>query len=544
MIAVLVWLFATAFSFAQHTEVQDAGSGRKTQTDYDATNKVTQQRTVGAEGNVLERVEYEYLTGHSEPPTVIRQTTTTYATDGRIREATRQTFDENTNFTEELIRVFDDAGNQIAGHVLAHDPWSGAYTCRDWIAPAQAYKKVECPEGEESSGGEETVRKFTAQEVFKALSDARAAEQREKTTPVRMIPNPAARIPFENDFGIVLPTNVSPGEQISGILTQDATHYEGMPEIHVTRLAIPPISGDVRSLLGWSLQIGEEPAQPAADPITFTVPKNHADLKITLNQSGNPTQVISTVIQFRRSHKEHIPRSFQSAALCLKGQLCMVSGPFNGDSHKSFAAFEIRPAKIVAETQHYALLAVPEETEPGSRPLFLSEGSKAVALPIVVADFTIKGNGREIQARQSLVVSPTVEGPANIPDELWRAGNFPATNLDQARELVPDFKLNRKNKKTHGDEDSQEKEKDEQTSGEILVVVKNGTPAQISLRGSKNQMLVFHLDQESFKMGTFKFAVVVESMKAGRVDLHGYTIPFLAPAHGQEFGLDRSASPP
>jgi hypothetical protein len=115
-IASLIWLCAASIAFAQHTEVQDAGSGRKTQTDYDATNKVTQQRTVDSEGNVLEKVEYEYLSGYAAPPpTVIRQTTTTYAPDGKIRETTRQTFDENTNFTEELIRVFDDAGKQIHG---------------------------------------------------------------------------------------------------------------------------------------------------------------------------------------------------------------------------------------------------------------------------------------------------------------------------------------------------------------------------------------------------------------------------------------------
>jgi len=546
-IASLIWLCAASIAFAQHTEVQDAGSGRKTQTDYDATNKVTQQRTVDSEGNVLEKVEYEYLSGYAAPPpTVIRQTTTTYAPDGKIRETTRQTFDENTNFTEELIRVFDDAGKQIGGHLLTHDPWSGTYACKDWNAPGQAYKRVECPEGEESSGGAETVKKFTVQEVSKALSDARAAEQQQKARPGRTIATPAARMPKKNDFGIVLPANASAGERVSGIVTDDAAGYEEIPEIHVTRLAVPAAIGDVQNLSGWTLQIGSEPTQSAMDTITFTVPKENSELNITLRQSGNPKHEISAQINLPKSPKKAIPRTFESVVLCLKSQLCMVSGPFNGDSHNTFAAFQSRPAKIVVETQHSALVAVPEEVEPGARPLFLSQGSKAVALPLVVADFTIKGNGREIEAGKTLIVSPTLDGPADIPDELWRAGNFPAANRDQARALVPDFKLHHKNEEKHDDKDSQEKEKEEQnhTSGGILVVVKNDTPDQISLRGSKKQMLVFHLNQESFKMGTFKFTEVVEVLKPAKVNLQGYTIPFLAPVHGQEFELNESSSQP
>ncbi len=60
-------------------------------------------------------------------------------------------------------------------------------------------------------------------------------------------------------------------------------------------------------------------------------------------------------------------------------------------------------------------------------------------------------------------------------------------------------------------------------------------PDQISLRSSKNEMLVFHLSDESFRRGEFKYDLLIEAKKAGKVQVKGYVIPFLAPIAGQEF---------
>jgi len=79
------------------------------------------------------------------------------------------------------------------------------------------------------------------------------------------------------------------------------------------------------------------------------------------------------------------------------------------------------------------------------------------------------------------------------------------------------------------------READEKKGGEILLVVKNVTPEQISLRSSKNDMLVFHLSDDSFSRGEFKYDLVVEAKKPGAVNVKGYVIPFLAPIAGQEF---------
>jgi len=75
------------------------------------------------------------------------------------------------------------------------------------------------------------------------------------------------------------------------------------------------------------------------------------------------------------------PTSYLAPALCLKGQPCVIHGPFSGNSTKTFAAVEERPARIVAETSDAAYVAIPERTEAGLRPLVIAEGAKAVAFP-------------------------------------------------------------------------------------------------------------------------------------------------------------------
>ena len=76
----------------------------------------------------------------------------------------------------------------------------------------------------------------------------------------------------------------------------------------------------------------------------------------------------------------------------------------------------------------------------------------------------------------------------------------------------------------------------------ILLVVKNMTPEQVSLRGVKDQMIVFHLNDDSFARGEFKYDLVVDALKSGHFDIRGYVIPFLAPVRGQEFSSKSSSA--
>ncbi len=543
MLALLACFAATLV--AQHTVVQKNGAG-KIEMDYNAAEKVTETRTIGADGKVQQKVDYEYLPGYYGA----QQTDTTYWPNGKVRRVARNTYDQSSNFTGEYIQTFDESGKQIGGHKLTHDPWTNIYRCSEWNTATQAYKDIPCPAGEEESGtGGEQVRKFTYDEVMKHLEAARKAarldEKKEHMQPKTLVQPPITIM--NKEVGLVLPAQVQPGERVSGSVVEDPDQYSGFPDVTVTRVTVPFESAGEASLLwGWSVELQGEKPQRASGPITFVVPDRGSALEFIFRQNGNPSHFVSKTVKLPAGaiKKEPVPATYKAAALCLKGGLCAVSGPFSGDSNQTFAAFEDRPATIVAETAAAAYIAVPQLTEAGSRPLFVSEGQKVVALPVAVGDFFIKNNGRELNAGQNLILFPTLDGAGDVPDSQWRTANFPPSNLELARQLIPGFQLPkvRREKKREKGESEEKREAEENRGGEILLVVKNVTPEQISLRGSKNEMLVFQLSHEAFSRGEFKYDLLVEATKAGKIDVKGYVIPFLAPVAGQEFALKAEAS--
>jgi len=538
---------SAASGMAQHTVVEKNGVGGRIETDYNTAEKATQMRTIGADGKLQQKVDYEYLPGYY----VAQQTDTTYWPNGQVRRVAHNTYDESANFTGEFIQVFDESGKQIAGHKLTHDPWTGVYRCSEWSVAAQDYRAVDCPAGEEAKGRTEEPRKFTYEEVIKNLEAARETARREQKIG-RMQPKTPVHPPIttaQQEVGLVLPSQFRPGERVSGTVVENPDQYSEMPEVTVTRVAVPfESAGEASRLSGWLFETAGEEPRRADGPITLMVPLPGSGLNITFRQAGNPAHSVSQTLNFPQlSEKKSLPlNSFQSPALCMKGELCVVSGPFGGDSGKTFAAFEDRPAKIVAETSDAAYLGIPELTEPGSRPLFIAEGMKVVALPVAVGKFVIKNNGRELQAGEALITFPTLDGPGDIPDPAWQIGNFPATNLQRAQQLIHGFQLSQGDRETrekleaHEKGESKEKREIEEKKqeGEILLVVRNITPEQILLRSSRNEVLVFHLSDEAFRRGEFKYDLVVEAKKAGKVEVKGYVIPFLAPIVGQEFSIE------
>ena len=543
---VLALLGATPL-LAQRVVVQDAGGGRKIELHYNAEGKVTETRTIGADGKLLEKDVLEY-----PPGALIAQTvSTSYWPNGQVQKITRNTYDNNSNFTGEFIQIFDEAGKQIGGHRLTHDPQTNVYVCAAWNVAAQDYKVEECPAGEES-GGPETVKKFTADEVMQQLSRARqAAQQAPKATPRATAPQSA---PGTNvrEVGLVLPAHLRPGERVSGSVVEDPEDYEEMPEVTVTRVALPlASSGSALTLAGWKVEIGGGPPQAADGPIVLSVPRGQAKLMIHFHRTNNADTGVTKEIRLPTQHgSSKPPTSYLAPAVCVKGQLCVVRGPFSGDSSKTFAAFEERPAKIVAETTDAAYIAVPEPTEPRARPLVVAEGAKAVAFPMVVAKFSIRPDRRDLPKGETLLMYPTVEGPGDLPDAEWRPGNFPPSNLEQARKLLPGFQpageAGRREKREA--EERREKEKtgpdngksEENEGGEILLVVKNLTPDTANFRDSKNGVYVFHTNAAAYKMGDFLYKFFVEATKTGNFGVQGYVIPFLAPVAGQEFAATKA----
>nr|MBA3915501.1 hypothetical protein [Terriglobales bacterium] len=516
------------------------GVGGRIETDHNAEGKAIRIRTIGQDGKLQQKSEYEYLPGYY----VAQKTDTTYWPNGNLRRTAHNTFDPSANFTGEVIAVFDESCNPVAGHKLTHDPWTGVYRCADWNVAAHDYQATKCPAGEEESGGAEQVKKFTYEEVVHNLETARKASVRDQKL-ARMQPATRVQPPIsstQREVGIVIPAQLRPGERVSGTVADDPEQYKDVAEVTVIRVALPfESAGEASRLSGWLFVAPGEKPRRADGPITFTVPSTGSDLNVTFRQAGNPAHSVNKTLVLPKvaAGKPQVPDSYRAAALCMKDSLCVVAGPFGGDSGETFAAFEDRPATIVAETTDAAYIRIPELTAAGARPLFIAEGSKMVALPVVVGDFFIKNNRRDLAGGQTLILFPTLDGPGSVPEEQWKAGNFPESNLGLAQQLVPGFRLaepeDEPDDKREPAAAGKADEKEDGKGGQVVIVIENVTPDQISLRGSKDEKLVFRLGDEAFERGEFKYDLLVETKKPGKVEVKAHVIPFLAPVLGQEF---------
>jgi hypothetical protein len=569
---------AASPAIAQHTVVNKNGVGGRIETDYNAADKAIEMRTIGPDGKVQQRVNYENLPGYYVP----QQTDTTYWPNGQLRKVSRHTYDENANFTGEFIQTFDEAGKQIAGHKLTHDPWKGTYRCAEWNVATQDYRAVACPSGEEEGGGggAEEPKKFSYDEVMKYLEAARNNAAREKEKPGGATgagTGDMSHSDAKREAGIILPAQFRRGERISGIVVENPDAYDGLPELRVTRIRVPFESGGEGSRLqGWTFEApGEEPRR-ADGTVTLVVPKS-GPLTVTIRQADVPAHFVSQKLDFERAAGANkgtaSSHSFEAAALCMKGSLCTVSGPFGGDSRRTFVAFEDRPAVIVAESTSTAYISVPALTEAGPRPLIIeespgagsadgsAEGSKVIALPVVVGRLSIRNNGREVQSGETVITFPTLEGLSGLPDGAWQTDKFPAEDFERARRLIPGFKLDnekceaqeqeeakdeREGEETktagekgrdEGREEKREKKDEKEEGGRILLVLKNLAPERTSLHGSRNETVVFCLSDEAFQRGDFKYDLRIDARKSEKIDVMGYVIPFLAPVAGQELRI-------
>jgi hypothetical protein len=542
-----VLIFSVALSFAQKTEVQNIGGGRKLELEYNADGLVIEQRNIAPDGKLEQKVVYKRRPGYF----VADQTNTSYFPDGKVSKIVENTYDPCANFLGEFAQAFDESGKQISGHKLTHDPMTNTYVCKDWNVASQSYKLIECPSGEESGGGAEKATKFTYDEVIQHLTAARKSAGQPQMAP----PGKSAAAMASPEIGLIVPAEIVPGERVSGSIVTNPADYEGMRAVNVTRVPLALEStGEAATLAGWTVEVPGEKSQPANAPIVFTVPRDGSALNFTFQQAGNSSHSVSKPVNFAASSAKakKSPKGYEADALCLKGKLCTVRGSFSGDSSKTFAAFEDRPGTVVAETQDAVYLRPSDQSEPGPRPLFIEDGSTLMAFPVAVGEYSLLHGDADLKQGAKLVTFPLLDGPSDIAESAWQVRTYPSSSIEEARKLIPGFKVPKQDREAREKREAHEKgesgqskekrEEDEKKNGLIVLVVKNLTPEQVSLVGFKeHQMAVYYLTDESFSRGEFKYDLLVEALKPGHFNIQGYVIPFLAPVRGQEFPAKTSS---
>lgn len=540
-------------SVAQKTVVKDAGAGAREEVDYDTRGRIVESRTVGADGKLLVKTDFSYSPRYE----IITVTTgTSYWPDGRsVQKVAQTTFDENNNFISEMVEDYNRAGEHVSGHQLFHDPMRGIYRCFEWKVTQQKHVAIDCPDSEESHEGPHETPKITRAEVMQHLAMARQAAQAEQKSG-RMKPKNPVQAPIttinNKEVGIVMPARLRPGRRVSGRVVEDPDRFAGQPDLVVVRVTLPVESaGDSARLSGWTFELQGSQPQPADGPISFAVPSTVGEMEFTLRRAGDPSIAVSGKVQIAKtaSTQTQIAKGYESAALCFKQDLCMVTGTFTGDTHNTFAAFDSVPANILAETDSAAYIDVPRFMNLGPATLIVAEGTKIEAMMMVVAELALAPNHEAMQAGQNMVTILRVDGAQELGDEQWRYGIYPASNLEKARALVPGLdpaKITRQERELREKQERQDgkankDDKREESSGMVLVVARNATPDVASMRDAQQQGFVFHLTPESFAMGEFKYDIVVDALKAGTFALKAIAVPFLAPVKAEEF--EASPSP-
>ena len=534
-------------SFAQKTVVHDAGPGLKQEFDYDAAGRMVESRTVGTDGKIQVKIDYSF-NSHGETD---KQHEIHYWPDGKsVEKIAQNTYDENSNFTSEIIEDFDQSGKHVSGHKLFHDPMSGINRCFEWKAATQKYEVIDCPASEEAHEGPEVVRQITRDEVLQSLAAARQTAEAEQKARRMQPKNPtdAALSTTTKEVAVVLPADLRPGQRISGSVVEDPERFAGHPDLLLAHVSLPmPSAGDASHLTGWTFELNGSVPQPADGPISFTVPSANP-LAFTLRQAGDPSVAVGGKIDLPKPMLQKVPlaQSFESSALCFKQDLCTIAGPFTGDSHNTFVAFDKVPVKIIAQTANATYVDVPMEVVGGSATLIVAEGGKVAAMVIVVATLGLQPKHDAIQAGQDTGGAVVLENAGELADAQWRYGVFPPSTVERARALVPGFNPAKVVHQEREQREKQEKQdgvrkpenKNEESAGMILLVVRNTTPDVVSLRGATQQSYIFHLVPDSFSMGDFKFLFTGDALKAGTFVPQATAIPFLAPVKAQVFDAE------
>lgn len=540
---------------AQKVVTQDAGAGRKQELVYDASGKIVETRTLNADGTLQVRNLLDYKPGFYAP----QRRDISYWPGGKaVKQISEATYDENSNFTGELIEVYDREGRHTGGHKLTHNPWSGIYRCANWDGAAQKYVSVACPSGEESGKPPEHLQRLSYQQASELLERARrtgAAELKSQSVNPARSAQPVTT--GDTTPGVVLPSELVSGEYVSGSVVPDLSRYEDVPGLTLVRLALPAeSSGAKRNLRDWEIEITGSQPQPADAPFSFQVPRGTAELTLTLHRRSDPAKSASQTVPVASTAPMQGPADeFQAPSLVVKGTVSQVAGRFSGDSTHTFAAVDSQPATIVAETQRAAYIEIPDEIAEGSHSLILSDSPTLAAISVVVAEVSFQPEPHALEAGQSQLIIARFSGAEQLPDESWRAGIFPPASLEQARKLAPQFvppeaehhagsETSDPKAVAQDTEEREDKEREDKDGGsasvepaghgdpggKILLVLKNTAPENVSFRASSNQSFAFTLVPDSFEQGEFVYKFVVQSLRAGDFSVRSVVIPFLAPS--------------
>ncbi len=562
LFSALVISSGLAVAQNQNVEVRDAGAGNKEELVRNAAGQVVETRTVDANGKVRSRNAVDYVPGHYAPNT----TTTSYYADGKsVENIIKVTYDSTANFLSETVEQYLQSGKHVSGHKILHDPVTGEFRCWKWNEATQKDDRIVCPSGEESGEKPPPLKPISQDAALKLFAAARTAAKAQQKS-ARMTPmNPTTPqvTPKPTQYFVVLPAMLIAGKQVSGSVVENADYIRLRPELMVEEVKLPlDPGGNAAKLSGWRIEAAGSQPQSADDPFTFTVPSGASSIEVKIYPEGQPAQAVVKSIPIPKTPPPSSkPKSgYVAQAVCVFGDVCPIGGVFDGNAATASAAFDDKPAKIVAETTDMAFVNVPDRVQYGVRQLLFNEGNELLAFPVVLVQMDIVSDGltlddfqRDVKKDDHKLIFAGVIGVQALPDGDWTPGMFPKTNLEWARRFVPGFEvphqthaqreeleMMEKMERQQKGEKAPAKEKEEKL-GYIVFFLKNDTPNVGTWRGSQAEAFALPLNPESFSQGDYRYKFVIDAVSNGTSKMDAALIPFVAPVQGQKFTVPANA---
>jgi hypothetical protein len=331
--------------------------------------------------------------------------------------------------------------------------------------------------------------------------------------------------------GVVLPTDVRPGDTISGSVVLNPQDYEKTPALHVIRVEVPLDTGDdgKPTLRGPVVDTGDGQPKPVDHGLHYKLPegtlRNANRLRALFGRSGKTT-IITRELPLDPSPPalERVAAStgkaadFASPPAAPALGVNVIRDPFGGDSVNTQVSVAGRQAQVMAETPRAAYYQLPHGLPPGPQQVQLAEGNRIVNFQLNVIRLNLSADRLQLQRGETTNFRATVTGLQGLPANAWRSGNSPEL-VDSATlpALAPGFQ-------PPGPSEP----------GVILLSLQNGSPGTILMQRAVGQVIVIKLTPEIVASGTYVFEDIIRSIRSGGFAVNAVLHVFLAPSPGQE----------
>jgi hypothetical protein len=331
--------------------------------------------------------------------------------------------------------------------------------------------------------------------------------------------------------GFVRPTDARPDEDNSGALVLDPKNYEAVPGVTVTPLQLPLAHDEngQATLQGMVVQTGDGESQPADRAFRFHIPAGAGQsvrtLQFLFQRNGSTAAPVQSSVSLnstspleRAAVSTGRASDFSAPPVSGAGSLQIVRGPFDGRSETTRIMVDGADSRVIAETPRASYYHLPEGLSAGAHDLTVLKGDRTSHFKIFVVYLKMTADQPQLKRGQVTNIHVMVTGLEQMPEDQWTGGGTPEL-IDPARmkASIPGYQPSA-----------------DGGSGQIMIVISNGSPAVITLLGGKNGTIDIPLNTQNTSGHLFTYTFSVQAKRAGTYAINATVHPMLASKPGQD----------